>query len=121
MMRSARIGLIIGSAWLLGTAATAQETAAGGDLNAGRDLAARFCTECHVVAADQSIPPVRKPPAMSFADIANRRGDSPKALHDFLLSTHRNFDGPPNMPRMWLTHQEADDVVAYIMSLRTRR
>jgi len=121
MKRSFKLGLVLVSAWLFATGAAAQEAAPGGDLEAGRYLAFSVCSECHVVAADQPSPPDRKPPAPSFAEIANQRGVSSASLHHFLLSTHRSFDAPPDMPRMWFTQKEADDVVTYILSLRTRR
>ena len=77
----------------------------------GLVIAKRWCAECHVVAADQT---AAKADAPSFADIARRRlpasGDS---VQRFLMDPH------PIMPDMQINRREADDLVAYIATLRS--
>lgn len=89
----------------LSTGAAAAADAASGGL-----IARRWCAECHVVAPDQTSAKVDAP---TFADIARRRtpatGD---ALQRFLMDPH------PRMPDMQIGRREADDLVAYITTLR---
>jgi mono/diheme cytochrome c family protein len=112
---------LIALAWMLGTETNAQQPAAGADVESGRLLALTACTECHVVSSDQPEPPVLRPAAPSFREIANRRGATAKSLRAFLLTTHKTLETPPNMPRMWLYEDDVTSVVAYILSLKKQR
>jgi mono/diheme cytochrome c family protein len=80
------------------------------DAQNGLIIAKRWCAECHVVAPDQK---TARADAPSFADIASRRlpasGDS---LQKFLMNPH------PKMPDMQIARREADDLVAYIATLK---
>lgn len=107
---------MVALACLAGAGARAQEAAAGPP--DGKFLALSVCTECHVVSADQPQPPVRRPPAPGFREIANRPGTTAKSLRAFLLTTHRALEAPQDMPRMWLSDDEASAVAAYILSLK---
>ncbi len=51
---------------------TGRASAQNDDVREGHFLAAHICAICHVAAADQAYPPIRKPPASSFASIAQR-------------------------------------------------
>jgi mono/diheme cytochrome c family protein len=76
----------------------------------GLVIAKRWCAECHVVAADQVS---AKSDAPSFADIARRRLPAPGgALEKFLMDPH------PKMPDMQINRREADDLVAYMATLK---
>lgn len=112
-----RFGTLV-AAVLLGAAASA----AGaqplldppyGDPEAGREFALQTCALCHRVDPAQVVPP-RFTIAPSFRDIANTRAMTPRALRVYLYSPH------PRMPHLLLTPHEADNVIAYIMSQRTR-
>lgn len=80
------------------------------DARQGLVIAKRWCAECHVVTADQTS---AKADAPSFADIARRKTPSKGgALQKFLMAPH------PKMPDMQISRREADDLVAYITSLK---
>jgi hypothetical protein len=49
----------------------------------------------------------------AFRDVANASTTTPLALRVFLSTSH------PTMPNIVLSKTEIDDIVAYIMSLRT--
>lgn len=82
---------------------------AAGDAAAGKALAERWCSSCHIVTAEQKTATTEAPP---FADIAARHADAIDALAGFLADPH------PPMPQMSLTRQEIDDLLAYIGSLK---
>jgi mono/diheme cytochrome c family protein len=90
----------------------AQPAVAAGDKEAGRAFALGVCSVCHVVSPDQ-LSPREFTTAPDFQSIANTRGMSDVALHEFLFGTH------PTMPNMRLSEKQADDVIAFILQLRT--
>jgi mono/diheme cytochrome c family protein len=75
----------------------------------GLALAKRWCAACHVVSADQKEANADAPP---FATIAQAPNFSARALAYFLLEPH------PKMPELPLSRYAADDIAAYIESLR---
>ncbi len=79
------------------------------DAGHGRDLAKRWCAACHVVSPDQQSANADAPP---FATIAQYPNFDPKRLAYFLLEPH------PKMPQMALGRAAADDIAAYIQTLR---
>ncbi len=91
-----------------GGAATAQDI---GDPAAGRRLAEAWCTECHAIGA-KTVQGVR--PGPDFVSVANRPSTTPLSLNVFLRSSH------DNMPNFILTRGQADDIVAYILTLKAR-
>lgn len=93
--------------------ADAQTPYAGGDPQAGRAFALETCTPCHVVASDQ-LAPQRFATAPDFRAIANTKGMTGTSIAAFLRSPH------PTMPNLILSPEETRDVIAYILSLRTR-
>jgi cytochrome c len=104
-----RGGLVVaGLAMMLGTNAFAQ---ASGDLPAGQALATQVCAQCHKVAPNQPASP--RSAAPDFAAIANMRSTTEMSLHAFLSSPH------PTMPNLILPPPQQDDIIAYILSLRT--
>ena len=100
------------AAALLATAAVAR--AEDGDAAAGHAFARNACQPCHAVEAEQ-----RKPRMVvigpAFRDVANTSGMTATAIRVFLRTSH------PKMPNLILTPEEADDVIAYILSLRVPR
>ncbi len=74
----------------------------------GRALAQRWCAACHVVSAGQKQANADAPP---FATIARSNFDA-KSLAYFLLDPH------PKMPTLPLSRTAADDIAAYIESLK---
>jgi mono/diheme cytochrome c family protein len=79
------------------------------DVRNGEALARRWCATCHVVASDQQGPASEAPP---FASVAKRPDFDAHKLAFFLLNPH------PKMPDMGLSRGAAEDLTAYIASLR---
>jgi mono/diheme cytochrome c family protein len=76
--------------------------------NGGR-IAQRWCVECHVVAPGQKQASADVP---GFAAIAAKPDFNERALAFFLLDPH------PKMPNLNLGRGEAQDIAAYIATLR---
>ena len=95
---------------LLGAAA-ANAQGLPGDPDAGRALALRDCASCHLVASGQGGPAVDGVP--SFAAIARMPSTTELSLRAFMRTPH------PPMPDLALTRRDMDDVVSYILSLRS--
>lgn len=79
---------------------------------AGRTFAMAACSVCHVVAPDQ-VAPKEFTTAPDFAAIANTRGMTEDALRQFLFGPH------PTMPGMSFSGYEANDIIAFILSLKS--
>ena len=79
---------------------------------AGRTFAMSACSICHVVAPTQ-LSPKEFTTAPDFASIANTRGMSEDALREFLFGPH------PTMSSMSFAGNQANDVIAFILSLKT--
>ena len=79
------------------------------DASHGLDLAKRWCASCHLVAPDQKAASADVPP---FATIAESPNFNTKGLAYFLLEPH------PKMPDLPLSRAAADDIAAYIASLK---
>jgi mono/diheme cytochrome c family protein len=75
----------------------------------GAELARRWCAACHLVAPDQERVPTVAPP---FATIGKRPGFNARALAQSMLAPH------PQMPDRGLSRDEAEDIAAYIATLR---
>jgi mono/diheme cytochrome c family protein len=80
-----------------------------GDARHGHELAARLCTNCHVIDRQASTIRADVP---SFPTIASRPGTSAEHLAGRIIIPH------PAMPGVPLTTAEIRDIVAYILSLR---
>lgn len=104
-----RTAVAIGSCLGLSLPGSAQD--APGDVSSGRRIAETLCAACHQIGAGEPEP---KSGAPSFVKIARMPSTTTLALNVFLRSTHKA------MPDFQLTREEADDVVAYIMSLKKR-
>jgi mono/diheme cytochrome c family protein len=94
---------------LLILAILAVEPALAADASRGEQIARRWCSACHVVASDQRNPTAEAPP---FATVARKPDFDTARLAFFLLSPH------PIMPDLGLTRNEADNLAAYILSLK---
>lgn len=100
---------------ILAIAGTLIATEAGraqvvGDAHAGREVAASLCVQCHQIES-ASRDPGRIPP--DFGAIADMASQTALSLRVFLQTPHGG------MPRYQLTPDETDDVIAYILSLKT--
>jgi mono/diheme cytochrome c family protein len=82
-----------------------------GDAARGETLAVTVCAQCHAVqAGERHSPNVMAP---NFTAIATTLGMTDRALRVWLESSH------PTMPNIVLSTEERDDVVAYILSLKS--
>lgn len=82
-----------------------------GDAAAGRKLAEAWCAECHAIGPKTVDLPRRGP---DFTAVAQRPSTTPLSLNVFLRSNH------DSMPNFIVAGSDADDIVAYIMSLKGR-
>jgi mono/diheme cytochrome c family protein len=82
------------------------------DVTRGRDLAGRWCANCHVVERSPATAPADGLP--TFPALANQTGQSPDHLRAAMNPQHSR------MPDFALSKQQQDDLVAYILSLRGR-
>jgi mono/diheme cytochrome c family protein len=81
----------------------------GADPEHGLALAKRWCAACHVVSPEQQRASADVPP---FATIAKSPNFDAKQLAYFLLNPH------PKMPDLPLSRSAADDIAAYIATLK---
>lgn len=92
-----------------------------GSAAAGRILALRACTGCHVVAPDQPYMPIykgaRRPP--DFKDIANKPDINAAALRTYLASLP-TIPKNAQMANADLNEEELRDVSAFIMTLHDK-
>jgi mono/diheme cytochrome c family protein len=90
-------------------AALCPALATAADAQHGKQLAQRWCAECHLVASDQRQASADVAP---FASVAQRGDFNAAQLAFFLLDPH------PKMPNMSLSRAEAGDLAAYIATLK---
>jgi mono/diheme cytochrome c family protein len=90
-------------------AAISATSALAADVAGGEQLARRWCSACHLVAPNQQTPVSEAPP---FAAIARRPDFNPASIAFFLLDPH------PKMPDMGLSRAAAENLAAYIASLK---
>jgi mono/diheme cytochrome c family protein len=81
----------------------------GGDGSAGYRLASQWCRECHAIEA---LAVNTGKPAPDFVAVANLPSTTALALKVFLQSSHKT------MPNFIIKPADADDLVAYILSLK---
>jgi mono/diheme cytochrome c family protein len=82
------------------------------DPAAGGKLALEVCAQCHFVAENQ--PMIPRADAPPFDEIAAEPSVTELSLRVFLQTPHRN------MPDLLLSQKETDDVIGFILSLRTQ-
>lgn len=84
--------------------------AAQGDVEAGHDLVQRWCTSCHVVDHEGHGTDAAPPLPRLLAGGAR----TPDDLRGWLSDPH------PPMPKLDLSRQEIEDVLAYLESLEAQ-
>lgn len=82
-----------------------------GDARAGQAYAQKVCGECHAVLANQDVSPNGK--ATPFRVVANTPGMTGTAIAVWLRTPH------PTMPNLIVKDDDLDNLVAYILGLRT--
>jgi len=76
----------------------------------GQQIAAKLCSNCHVVNGNGA--PAPRGDVPSFRSIANGPRSTPEALAAAIILPH------PEMPGIALTRDEIRHVIAYIVSLK---
>ena len=82
-----------------------------GNIRNGRDLAERWCGSCHRMT---TIDGPGRGGVASFAEVARLPSTTALSLRVFLHTSHAN------MPNIQLSSAEADDLIAFILSLGRR-
>jgi hypothetical protein len=124
LQRSEVLSMILrcAAAWLLCVAAGsawAQEVGSD-DVAEGHHLATLICSACHIAASNQPFEPILRPPAPSFASIAQGPSSTGVAMQKFLATTHRNIGNAQGMPNPRLLDYQVRQLTAYLLSLRKR-
>ena len=102
--------LAMGTSIGLIAAALAQDLP--GNIASGRHMAEFWCTKCHQINLDELVP-LPYPP--NFVEIANMPSTTALAINVFLRTSY------DVMPNYRLSHEEIDDVVAFILSLKDKK
>lgn len=103
-----RLTLLTLSALLASTGAVLAQ----GDAEAGRTLAQRWCSSCHMIDAGQGAASATGVP--TFAGIARMPSTTEMSLNAFLRTPH------VRMPDLHLSNSEITDLSAYILGLKPR-
>jgi mono/diheme cytochrome c family protein len=77
------------------------------DVENGRRLSARWCSECHAIE-----PEGKGGRTVSFATIAGRQDITSDMITSFLLMPHATMPNPP------LSRKDARDIAAYMMEMK---
>ena len=78
------------------------------DVDNGRRLSARWCSECHAIEPAEG----KGGRTVSFAVIAGRPDITSDMIASFLRMPHSTMPNPP------LSRQDAQDIAAYIMQMK---
>ena len=89
---------------------TSTKAAQVGSVEEGHKLAREICSECHLLGEEAGLSTNANAP--TFKDIANTPGMTEAALRASLQSWHKN------MPNFIIRGEEADSLVAYVLSLK---
>jgi mono/diheme cytochrome c family protein len=93
---------------------------ANADTRGGFRIARDVCSACHVVQPGQPGGTVLLHPGPSFQEIANRPGTTADSLRTFINGSDWNMATRPiTMPRQGLSDSSTEQVVSYILSLKT--
>lgn len=84
----------------------------GGDVAKGLAYASAQCASCHSVLPLQTVSPVAGAPP--FKAIADTRGMTETALVVWFRTPH------PTMPNLIIAGEDMDNVIAYIISLKSK-
>lgn len=105
-------GIVPLTAIMLGTSLCQAGSQEIGDSIAGRQLAERWCSSCHVVGSSSEQGSSNGIP--TFAAVARMKSTTPLSLRAFLLTPHAR------LPDLHLTRDEIDNLAAYILTLRRK-
>lgn len=83
-----------------------------GDIQEGERFAKETCASCHATGPGATTSPVAEAP--TFQAVADSAGMNRRALIVFFRTPHKN------MPNLVIQGDEADDIIAYILSLKSK-
>jgi mono/diheme cytochrome c family protein len=106
MSKRRAIGAGLAAAILMAMAAL---NGASADAVAGKELAEKWCAECHSILPDRLS---RNLAAPTFPELAAEPSITQYSLRAFLRSQHET------MPQITFTREQMDDIVDYVMSLK---
>ena len=89
---------------------TSARAAQVGSIEEGHKLAREMCAKCHLLGEEAGLSTNANAP--TFKDVANTPGMTEAALRTSFESWHRD------MPNLIIRTEEADSLVAYILSLK---
>ena len=101
----------IGTTFGLMIVAAMSTSTSAADIKQGEKLAKQWCSNCHVIGADQVQGADSAPAFAAIAETAAERTDD---LRAWLADPH------PPMPNLSLTNYEIDDLLAYIQELNNQ-
>jgi mono/diheme cytochrome c family protein len=81
-----------------------------GNSQRGLEYAQRTCSGCHAILFEDTSSPIMEAPP--FKMVADTPGITRTALSVFLQSPH------PTMPNLMVAGEDADNLIAYILSLK---
>jgi mono/diheme cytochrome c family protein len=90
--------------------AASASSALGADSANGLRLSRQWCSSCHLVEPGG----VTHDAAPPFAEISNDPTTTPARLRAWMADPH------PPMPGLDLANQQEDDIIAYLMSLKSQ-
>jgi mono/diheme cytochrome c family protein len=96
---------------LLAAETTSLHAAQLGDADAGKRFAKETCASCHAIEKGAAASP--DPDAPTFEAVANTPGLNRRALIVFFRTPHEN------MPNLIVQEDDTDNVIAYILSLKS--
>jgi mono/diheme cytochrome c family protein len=108
MKNATGLGALLGIATLLLLPGLPSAQDLPGDPVAGRALTVHWCSDCHNAKSMPDDPGL----ATDFTSIASKPSTTALSLRVFLQSNH------DRMPDFMLKTTEADDIIAYILSLK---
>lgn len=110
MIMLVRVGVL--AAGFIASGAVASEAEELGYVDAGFKFAGERCAECHDITSRNPMTTGSGIP--TFATVANTPGMTRTSLVVWMQTSH------PEMPNLILEPQDLDNVIAYILSLRTK-
>ena len=102
-------GTNIGTGLAAAFATAVVVTGVSADPIAGKDLAEKWCVECHGIRADRLSPNLDAP---TFPQLAAEPSITEYSLRALLRSPHET------MPHITFTLEQMDDIIDYIISLK---
>ncbi len=101
---------VVAAAALAATLSIASAQELRGNVASGRDLAGHWCGSCHQIDGG---PPARSG-VSTFEQVARLPSTTALSLRVFLRSSHAD------MPNIQMSNADADDLIAYILTLKAK-